>query len=56
VRTVPWWGFLLLGWVAVAVVGGLFLGAAADTIKEREMRSGERRYAGRDRPPYDRCD
>jgi hypothetical protein len=33
---VAWWAWLLVGWLVLSVVCGLFIGALAATARERE--------------------
>ena len=35
-----WWAWLLIGWLALSVVSGLFIGALAATARERERGTG----------------
>jgi hypothetical protein len=37
---VAWWAWLLVGWLVLSVVGGLFIGALAATARERDRGTG----------------
>jgi hypothetical protein len=40
----PWWGWLLLGWVALALVVGFWVAAAAAIARRRERAARAYRY------------